>query len=291
MEQFLQLLISGVATGSIYGLIALGFVLIYKATDVFNFAHGDFMMVAAFMTASFTVSWGMPFWAAVIGVIAVSALLGYLTQVIVVRPMLGQPLLSIVMVTLGLSLIIRSVVIVMWGPIERRIASPLPNTVLNVEGIIISTLDLIVMAVALVVLVLFALFFRRSSLGLEMRATAENFEAAVLSGVNANRVFKVALSIGTVIAAIGGIMLANVSVVNIGMGEAGLLAALPAIVIGGFQSLPGAMVGGLTVGVLQKMASGYVGTGTENVVVYTVLLLVLLIKPYGLFGEREIVRV
>lgn len=291
MAQFLQLLISGVATGSIYGLIALGFVLIYKATDVFNFAHGDFMMVAAYLVATFTVTWGQPFWLAVILVLVVSAILGWLTQVIVVRPMLGQPLLSIVMVTLGLSLIVRSVVIVIWGPIERRIQSPLPNKVLNIQGVVVSTLDLIVIAVAVVVLVLFALFFRRSSLGLEMRATAENFEAAVLSGVNASRVFKVALSLGTLIAAIGGIMLSNISVVNIGMGEAGLLAALPAIVIGGFQSLPGAMVGGLVVGILQKMASGYVGTGTENVVVYTVLLLMLLVRPYGLFGERDIIRV
>lgn len=291
MEQFIQLLVSGLATGSIYGLIALGFVLIYKATDVFNFAHGDFMMVGAYLIATFTVTWGLPFGLAVILVLLLTAIMGLLMQIIVVRPMLGQPLLSIVMVTLGLSLVIRSAVIVIWGPIERRIASPLPNDVLNVQGVIVSTLDLIIMAVAVVVLALFAVFFRRSSLGLEMRATAENFEAAVLSGINASRVFKVALSLGTVIAAIGGIMLANVSVVNIGMGEAGLLAALPAIVIGGFQSLPGAMVGGLVVGVLQKMASGYVGTGTENVVVYTVLLLMLLVKPYGLFGEREIIRV
>lgn len=291
MAQFIQLVVSGLATGSIFGLIALGFVLIFKATDVFNFAHGDFIMVAAFTLATFTVSWGLPFWVAVIAVLALSAFLGFLTQVIVVRPMLGQPLLSIVMVTLGLSLIIRSVVVMLWGPLERRLDSPLPNSILDLGGVILSTLDLIVIAVALTVLGLFALFFRRSSLGLEMRATAENFEAAVLSGVNASRVFKVALSLGTAIAAVGGIMLANVNVVNISMGEAGLLAALPAIVIGGFQSLPGAIVGGLIVGVLQKLAIGYVGAGTENVVVYTVLLLMLLVRPYGLFGEREILRV
>lgn len=291
MSQFLQLLVSGLATGSIIGLVALGFVLIYKATDVFNFAHGDFLMVAAFVTASLTVSWGLSFWIAVPLVLVLAGVLGLLTQVVVVRPMLGQPLLSIVMVTLGLSLIIRSVVVILWGPLERQIESPLPNDVIEVGGVIMSTLDLIVIAVSLAVLGLFALFFRRSSLGLEMRATAENFEAAVLSGVNANRVFQVALGLGTVIAAVGGIMLANVSIVNIGMGEAALLAALPAIVIGGFQSLGGAVVGGLLVGVIQKMASGYVGTGTENVVVYTILLLMLLVRPYGLFGERDIVRV
>lgn len=291
MDKFLQLLVSGLATGSIYGLVALGFVLIYKATDVFNFAHGDYLMVAAFMMSSLTVSWGMPFGLAVIAVLVTAALLGLLTQAIVVRPMLGQPLLSIVMVTLGLSLIIRSIVVIMWGPLERRVQSPLPNKVLDIGGVIISTLDLIVIGVSLAVLALFALFFRRSSLGLEMRATAENFEAAVLSGVNANRVFRVALMLGTMIAAVGGIMLSNVSIVNIGMGEAALLAALPAIVIGGFQSLNGAVVGGLIVGVISKMASGYVGTGTENVVVYTVLLLMLMVRPYGLFGERDIIRV
>ena len=291
MAKLIQLLVSGIATGSIYGLIALGFVLIYKATDVFNFAHGDFMMVAAFITASLTVSWNMPFYLAVPLVLLIAALMGLLTQILVVRPMLGQPLLAIVMVTLGLSLIIRSVVVILWGPLERRIASPLPDSVLRPGGVVISTLDLIVIGVAFTTLLLFALFFRRSSLGLEMRATAENFEAAVLSGVNASRVFQVALAIGTVIAAIGGVMLANVGVVNIGMGESALIAALPAIVIGGFTSLPGAIVGGLIVGVLQKLASGYVGTGTENVVVYTVLLLMLLVRPYGLFGERDIVRV
>lgn len=291
MEQFLQLLVSGIATGSIYGLIALGFVLIFKATDVFNFAHGDFMMVAAFVLASLTVSWGLPFYVAVPLVLITAAILGLLTQALVVRPMLGQPLLAVVMVTLGLSLIIRSVVTILWGPIERSIESPLPQGVVVVAGAVISQLDLIVIVVTMVTLGLFALFFRRSSLGLEMRATAENFEAAVLSGVNANRVFQVALVLGTVIAAIGGIMLANVSLVSIGMGETALLAALPAIVLGGFTSLPGAIVGGLIVGVLQKLAAGYVGSGTENVVVYTVLLLMLMVRPYGLFGEREIIRV
>lgn len=291
MAQFLQALVSGIATGSIFGLVALGFVLIFKATDVFNFAHGDFMMVTAFILTSLTASWGLPFYLAVAIVLVAAAIMGLLTQVIVVRPMLGQPLLAVVMVTLGLSLILRSVVVILWGPIERSFRSPLPDGILNLGGTIVSILDLVVIAVSLVTLVLFALFFRRSSLGLEMRATAENFEAAVLSGVNANRVFLVALALGTVIAAIGGVMLANVSLVSIGMGETALLFALPAIVLGGFTSLPGAIVGGLIVGILQKMAAIYVGDGTEQVVVYTVLLLMLMVRPYGLFGEREIIRV
>lgn len=291
MAQFLQALVSGIATGSIFGLVALGFVLIFKATDVFNFAHGDFMMVTAFILTSLTASWGLPFYLAVPIVLVAAAIMGLLTQVIVVRPMLGQPLLAVVMVTLGLSLILRSVVVILWGPIERSFQSPLPDGILNLGGTIVSILDLVVIAVSLMTLVLFALFFRRSSLGLEMRATAENFEAAVLSGVNANRVFLVALALGTVIAAIGGVMLANVSLVSIGMGETALLFALPAIVLGGFTSLPGAIVGGLIVGILQKMAAIYVGDGTEQVVVYTVLLLMLMVRPYGLFGEREIIRV
>jgi branched-chain amino acid transport system permease protein len=291
MAKFIQLLISGVATGSIIGLVALGFVLIYKATDVFNFAHGDFMMLAAYLGVTFITTLDLPFALAVVMVLIAAATMGWLTQAIVVKPMLGQPLLAIVMVTLGLSLILRSITVVFWGAIERSFDTPLPDTIWRVSGMVISTLDIIVILVTLATLGLFALFFRLSNLGLEMRATAESFEAAVLSGVNANRVFSVALALGTVIAAIGGMLLANVNVVNIGMGEAGLLAALPAIVIGGFQSLPGAIVGGLLVGILQKMATGYIAPGTENVVVYTVLLLVLLVRPYGLFGQRDIVRV
>lgn len=291
MTKFLQLFISGLATGSIYGLIALGFVLIYKATDVFNFAHGDVMALGAFFAVTTVVSLGLPLYVAVPIVLAAAALVGILIQGIIVRPMLGQPLLSIVMATLGLSLIIRSLESIMYGPIERTLPTFFPNKTLIFAGLRVSTLDLFIMGVSIASLAVFAIIFTRSNIGLEMRATAENYEAASLTGINGNKVFTVALALGSVLAAIGGMLLGQVSLVNIHIGDIGLLAALPAIVIGGMTSIPGAVVGGLLVGVLDKMALGYVGGGSQNAIVYGVLLLVLMVRPYGLFGERDIVRV
>lgn len=291
MTKFLQLLISGLATGSIYGLIALGFVLIYKATDVFNFAHGDVMALGAFFAVTAVVDFGLPLYVAVPIVLLGAAIVGILIQGLIVRPMLGQPLLSIVMATLGLSLIIRSLEGIVYGPIERTLPTFFPNSTLIFAGLRVSTLDLFIMAVSLGSLALFALFFKRSNLGLEMRATADNYEAASLTGINGNKVFTTALAVGSVLAAIGGMLLGQVSLVNIHIGDLGLLAALPAIVIGGMTSIPGAVVGGLLVGVLDKMALGYVGGGSQNAIVYAALLLVLMVRPYGLFGERDIVRV
>ncbi|HEY8340747.1 MAG TPA: branched-chain amino acid ABC transporter permease [Egibacteraceae bacterium] len=291
MTTFLQLVISGLATGSIYGLIALGFVLIYKATDVFNFAHGDVMALGAFFAFTAVVSMGLPLWVALPAVLLAAALIGVLIQGIIVRPMLGQPLLSIVMATLGLSLIIRALEGIVFGSIPRTMPTLFPNRTLVFAGLRVSTLDLFIMAVSLVALGLFALFFVRSNLGLEMRATAEDYEAASLTGINGNKIFTVALALGSVLAATGGMLLGQVTLVNIHMGDLGLLAALPAIVIGGMTSIPGAVIGGLLVGVLDKLALGYIGGGSQNAVVYAALLVVLMIRPYGLFGERDIIRV
>ena len=290
MTEFLQLVISGLAVGCIYGLVALGFVLVYKATELFNFAHGDLMMVGAFIIITAVVTAGLPIWLSAIAVILAAALMGIIIQFVLVRPMLGQPLLAVVMVTIGLSLIIRATVLIIYGAIERSFPSPIPRRTFIWGGVRISLSDLVIIGLTVVCLGLFALFFKRSRLGLEMRATAEHFEASVLSGINANKVFTIALALGALLAALGGMFLANVGVVNIGLGEIGLL-AFPAIVIGGLQSVHGAVIGGLIVGVVEKLGAGYLGNDVKYVVVYAVLLLVLLVRPYGLFGEREIVRV
>jgi branched-chain amino acid transport system permease protein len=291
MEKFIQLVVSGLAIGSIYGLTAMGFVLVFKATDVFNFAHGEFMMLGAVLALVFAESMGISFPLAMLLVLLLVGVMGLVMQVTVVRPMLGQPLLSVVMATMGLSLIIRAITEIQFGPLERNFPTPFPNEVIKVGDIIISSLQLVIIGVAVVCVLVFALYFRRSKMGLQMRATAEHFEAAVLSGVNANRTFGTALALGSMLAAIGGVLIAQLNVVSTRLGDVGLTAALPAIVIGGMQSIPGSVIGGLIVGVLEKLATGYFGAGSANLVVYGVLLLMLMIRPYGLFGEKEIIRV
>jgi branched-chain amino acid transport system permease protein len=290
MVEFFQFAISGLATGAVYGLVALGFVLIFKSTDVFNFAQGDLLMVGGYALFTSMTTFSLPLLPAIGVTLAFAAVLGVALQLVVFRPMVGQPLLTVVMVTIALALVIEAVVLIIYGPQEKTLPSMLPNESFEFLGVRISTLDLTVMGVAAACVVVFALFFQRSKIGLQMRATAENGEAAAMSGIDSNRVFMIAFAIGTVTAAIGGILMANLQVVSPQLTALGLL-AFPAAVIGGLTSIPGAVVGGLCIGLIQQLATGYVNGSAANVFVYGVLLLVLLVRPYGLFGRPTVVRV
>lgn len=290
VTEFLQLLIIGLSVGSIYAVISVGFVLVFKATEVFNFAQGNLMVIGAYLGYTFIHDQGMPaILGAVVAVLA-SAVLGIVLHYSLFKPMLGKPVFSIIMATIGLALIINATLIIFYGAIGLSYPDVLPNQVLDWGGVRVSTLDLIIIAVAAACVLSFAIFFRRSPLGLQMRATAENFEAAALSGVNADRVFATALAIGSGLAAVGGVLLATTNLLSVDLSAVALL-AFPAIVIGGLESIPGAVIGGLAVGVVQSMAAGYISTDAQTVIVYLVLIVVLMIRPYGLFGQREIVRV
>ena len=290
MVEFFQFVIGGLAVGSIYGLVALGFVLIFKSTDVFNFAQGDLLMVGAYLLFTCLATFSLPMIPAILVALAMAALVGVLLQVIVFRPMIGKPLLTVVMVTIALSLIIRSVMQIIYGAQERTLPARLPSDSFVFLGLHISELDVIVMGITAVCVTAFALFFRRSKLGLEMRATAESVEAAVLSGIDANKVFILAFGIGTATAALGGVLMGNLQTVSPQLNALGLL-AFPAAVLGGLTSIPGAVVGGLIIGVLQQLSIGYISSGAANVVVYGLLLVMLLVRPYGLFGRRTVERV
>jgi branched-chain amino acid transport system permease protein len=290
VTSFFQYLISGLAAGSIYAIIALGFVLVFKATDVFNFAQGSLMMMGAFFSLTALSTLGLPMGPAVILVLVAAALVGVLMHLLVVRPLLGEPLLTIVMATFAVSIIIKALIAMSYGAAEKSLPTSLPHDVLVVAGVRVSTLDLITIGVSLACMLGFGLFFRRTSLGLQMRATAESSEAAMLSGIDVNRVFVVTFAVAVSLAALGGFLLANVQLVSPSLADLGLL-ALPAAVVGGLTSIPGAVVGGLLVGVLQSMGAGYVSTSARDVFVYLVLLLVLLVRPSGLLGAKQIVRV
>jgi len=290
MAEFFQFVIGGLAIGSVYGLVALGFVLIFKSTDVFNFAQGDLLMVGGYLLFTMVATLHLPMIPAILAVLAAGAVIGIVLQAAVFRTMIGRPLLTVVMVTIALSLVIRSIMQIVYGTQERTLPHTIPNDSFAFLGVRISTLDLIVMGITFLCVAAFALFFRRSKLGLQMRATAESVEASVLSGIDANRVFLVAFGIGTATAALGGVLMGNLQVVSPQLSSLGLL-AFPAAVIGGLTSIPGAVVGGLVIGVAQQLATGYISGSAANVVVYGILMLVLLTRPYGIFGRPTVERV
>jgi branched-chain amino acid transport system permease protein len=290
MVEFTQYVISGLAVGSIYGLVALGFVLIFKSTDIFNFAQGDLVMVGAYLGFAGMHFAGLPLWLAVIATLLFAAVFGQLIQQVVFRPMLGSSLLTMVMITIALSLVIRGMVVIIFGPLEHTYPSRLPSGQLTIGGVTASYVDLIILAVATVAILSFSIFFQYSRTGLHMRAIGANAEAAAVCGINSNRMFGLAMMVGTVMAAAGGILLANLQIVSPQLQEIGLI-AFPAAVLGGMHSIPGAVVGGLTIGVIGQLAAGYVGGPEANVVIYAVLLLVLLVRPTGIFGSKEVVRV
>ena len=292
MAKFAQLVIIGIATGSIYGLIALGFTLVYKATRVFNFAQGDLMMLGAYVLVGFsTQQFNLDAWLAIPLTLLMAIPVGLLFQFLFVRPLIGQPFLPVVMATIGASLIIQAGIQMYWGVIELPYESVFPQRVFDAGGVRVSSFDLITIAVAAVCVALFAIFFRLTRLGLEMRAAAEHNEAAILSGINVHRVSLVAWSIGTLLAFVAGVILANgQGAVTFSLAGLGLL-AFPAVVIGGLESIPGAIVGGVIVGVLQAMVAGYYDPLAQDGLVFAALLLMLLVKPTGLFGQKDIVRV
>ena len=292
MTKLLQLIIIGTALGAIYGLLALGFTLVYKATRVFNFAQGDLMMLGAFVLASFSVTdFQLSPWIAIPLTLAMSIPVGILFQFLFVRPLIGQPFLPVVMATIGAALIIQAGIQMYWGVIEIPYQSVFPSRVFDVEGVRVSSFDLITIGVAAACVALFALFFRLTKIGLQMRAAAENNEAAILSGINVHRVSLVAWSIGTMLAFVAGIILANQQgAITFSLTGLALL-AFPAVVIGGLESIPGAIVGGLIVGILQALVAGYYDPLAQDALVFAALLLMLLVRPTGLFGQKEIVRV
>lgn len=289
MTEFIQLVVSGLAIGSIYGLIALGFVLIYKSTDVFSFAQGDLVMVGAYLGFGLLTWLGIPFLAVIPIVLVLAALLGLAIQRFVFKPMMGSPLLIMVMATIALSLLLRGVVVIIWGTGAVTYPSTLPNVALDIFGVKIATVDLIIMGVTALAILIFGLFFRLTRVGLHMRAIAENSEAAAVVGINANRMFSLALLIGTVTAAVGGLLLANLQLVSTNISELGLL-SFPAAVLGGMRSIPGSVVGGLIIGVIGQLATGYINGTAATAITFGVLLVVLLLRPQGIFGSKGVVR-
>jgi branched-chain amino acid transport system permease protein len=297
MSEFLQLCFAGLALGTRYALVALGFVIIYRATGVINFAQGGLLLIGAYLAYAFNRT-GMPFVFAVLLAIAVSAILGALTERIVLRKMVGQPVFAVVMVTIGLLFIADQVVTSIWGFDALNLNDPWGVDTVAVGDVVLAVKDLWTIALAGAVLLGFFAFFRYSKLGVAMRATAFDQEAALAQGISARQVFGVSWAISAGLACLAGVTVAaGPAALAPGIGSIALV-AFPAMIVGGLDSPIGAVIGGIVIGLTQALTAGYqqdlfswAGSNFSAVSPYVVMVLILLVRPYGLFGTKEVRRV
>ena len=284
---FLQLVISGVAQGCIYGLIALGFVLIYKATETVSFAQGELMMLGAFGGLVGMTMLGFPYWLAILSAVVAMAVFGVVLERAVIRPILGQPAFSIVMLTIGIGYVARGLITMVPGIGTDTQALPVPykDEIWNVAGVVLNVEHMVVIGATAVLCGLLFALFRYSKLGIAMQAASQNQLAAYYMGIPVQRLNGIAWGLAAAVAAVAGLLLAPITFVHANMGFIGLK-AFPAAVVGGFGSLPGAIVGGLIIGIVESLSGFYLPDGVKDTAAYVVVLVMLMVKPNGLFGEK-----
>lgn len=293
MDIFPQLVVNGIAVGGVYALIALGFVLIYKATSIINFATGEFMMVGAFIFYSLMVYLELPAIASFVVAMGFAALLGFLVERLILRHMLGQPTISIVMVTIGLGAILLGLAEMIWGAEFRSFPPLFPRAPIIMGDIIILSNLFWGFVVAVAAVIVFALLFKYAKVGVAMRATADDQAASFSMGINVKSMFTISWAFGAIAASLGGIIIGNIGGVHPELGHIGLK-IFPVVILGGLDSIGGAILGGFIVGIVENLAGGYLDPyfhgGVKELAPFVVLVLILLIKPYGLFGKHEIER-
>jgi branched-chain amino acid transport system permease protein len=295
VEFFLQLLVSGLVIGSIYALIGLGFVIIYKSSSILNFAQGEFLMLGAYVCVAIVGTHKVPFLAAFAITLAFSALLGVLMERVLLRPMIGEPVISVIMLTLGLSSVLKAVVQGFWGSDIRSFPEIFPTTPVMIGPLPVSQGYLYSMGSVLVLLALFSVFFKYSRAGIAMRATAFSQQVAMSMGISVKGIFAMAWSIAAVVSAVGGVLLGGIRGGVDGAFAFFGLKVIPVVILGGLDSVGGAIVGGLVMGVLENLSGGYLdpllGGGVKEVAPFIALVAILAVKPYGLFGKVKIERV
>jgi len=285
--QALQIIISGVAQGCIYGLIALGVVLIYKATETVSFAQGELMMLGAFIGLIAMSALGFPFWLAFACAVLAMGAFGILLERLVIRPILGQPAFSIVMLTIGIGYVARGAITMVpgLGTETHALAVPYKDQVWNTAGLVLNVEQMVIIAATLALSGALYAMFRYSKLGVAMQAASQNQLAAYYMGIPVKRLNGLVWGLAAAVAAVAGLLLAPITFVHANMGFIGLK-AMPAAVVGGFGSLPGAIVGGLVIGVVESLAGFYLPEGFKDIAAYVVVLIMLVVKPNGLFGEK-----
>lgn len=294
MTTFAQLVITGVLVGAIYAIIGLGFVLIYKASSVLNFAQGEFLLFSSFFLWQVLVPFHMPVLVAFLLTLVFATVLGLLVERLALRPLVGQPIISLLMMTLGLSALLRGVVMLIWGGRMQNYPPILPTQSLSIWGITISMLHIWGFITAVALMIMCVIFFRYHKMGLAMRASAEDHQVARSVGINIKNVFALSWVIASIVAAVGGFLLGSISGVSPLLSAMGLK-VLTVVLFGGMESILGCAIAGPIVGVLENLAGGYVdplvGGGAKEVAPFVILILVLLVRPYGLFGLKRIERI
>jgi branched-chain amino acid transport system permease protein len=294
LTDFFQLCLSGFAVGCVYAIVALGFVIIYKATDVFNFAQGELMTLGAFICYLFIVQLHLPIVLAFLLTFIATALIGLITEEIFLRPMVGEPIFSVIMITVGLSVLLKGIIGLSWGYMIKKFPSFISEDPLSIAGMVISPLHLTTIIVTAILIVVFTIFFKFSKMGIAMRAVASDQDASLLMGISVRKIFGLSWSISAIVACIGGILLSSITILHPSSSFVGIK-VFPAVVLGGMDSIVGAILGGIIIGIVENIAGGYidpiVGGGVKEITAFVVLLAILMIKPYGLFGKEEIERV
>jgi branched-chain amino acid transport system permease protein len=291
---FFLLMSNGLLIGLMYSLIALGFVLVYKATDAINFAQGEFVMIAGFVAAGVLMVWGAPLWLAVLLALASLIAFGFVLERVMLRKLIGRPVIAVVMATIGLASILRGL-----GPFTifsgtKPLPLPIRDEPFMLGPLFIPPIQILGAGVSLAFLAGFGWFFLRSRKGIAMRAVADNQQVAMAMGIDVERYFGVAWAMTGMVSALGGILWGNLLGVDVNLALVGFK-VFPVVILGGLDSIPGAIIGGLIVGVVENIAAGYVdplvGGGTKDFAPYVLMILALMIRPYGIFGKRIIERV
>ncbi|MCC7286644.1 MAG: branched-chain amino acid ABC transporter permease [Burkholderiaceae bacterium] len=281
-----QLAINGIAVGAIYALIALGMVLTYKATEVLSFAHGDLLMFSTFVAWALIVGLGAPFWLAALATIALLALLAGLLEAGVMRRIVGQPQFASVLLTIAIAFMLRGATSMIFGPESRSYPTPWTGQTVQLGPLVVNELSLVILAAAVVVTLVLFWFLRRTSLGVSVQAASQNQLAAFLCGIRVKRLNTLIWALSGALAALCGVLLAAITLVDTGLWIV-LLKALAALVLGGFGSIPGAIVGGLVIGLIEQFSGVYLMEGAKDIVSYVVLIGVLMVWPRGLLGEAS----
>jgi branched-chain amino acid transport system permease protein len=291
---FFLLMSNGVLIGLMYALIALGFVLVYKATDAVNFAQGEFVMIAGFVAVGALTVAGVPLGLSILLALASMIGFGFALERIMLRKLIGRPVIAVVMATIGLAAILRGL-----GPFgifqgTRPLPLPLPDEPFILGPFLIPPIQLVGGAVSLIFLAAFGYFFLKSRKGVAMRAVADNQQVAMAMGINVERYFGLAWAMTGVVSALGGVLWGNMLGVDVNLALVGFK-VFPVVILGGLDSIPGAIVGGLIVGLVENIAAGYVdplvGGGTKDFAPYVLMIAALMVRPYGIFGKRIIERI
>jgi len=295
MSFFLQLMVSGFALGMVYALIAIGFVIILKCSKAFNIAQGHFVMIGGYLGFTFLVTFHLPVWASLLAAVASAIILGLIIERFTLRPLVGQPVLAVIMMTIALSVVFEGLATLIWGGEYKTYHGVLPTLTLKVGELSIPPETLIGVIVSIAVVAILMLFFRYTKSGLAMMATAEDEQVVQSAGIKVTTVYALSWVIACIVGVIGGIILGGVSGVMIPLSMIGLK-AFAVVLLGGINSIGGAIVAGIILGVLENVAAGYLdpllpGGGLANVFPFIVMIIVLIFRPYGLFGLVEIERI